>query len=82
MKKNFYEGFTDEKLFGRKQLLKSVVLGWSLVFLLAIGILIYLRIANGLKGTSTSALPIWIVTFIPLLINIGLIDKETKARNV
>ena len=82
MKKNFYEGFRDEKLFGRKQLLKSVVLGWSLVFLLAIGILIYLRIANGLKGTSFPTLPIWIVTFIPQLINIGLIDKETKARNV
>ena len=82
MKKNFYKGFTDEKLFERKQLLKSVVLGSSPVFLLAIGILIYLRIANGLKGTSISTFSIWIVTFIPQLINIGLIDKETKARNV
>lgn len=82
MKKNTYEALTDGKLLERKQLLKGAAFGLGLVFLLAISILICLSAKKGFKIISIPIFPIWMLTFIPLIINIGLINKEIKARNL
>jgi hypothetical protein len=85
MKKNIYEELTNEKLIKKRDLLKSVSIGFGIIFILAIAILIYLLVAKGFKNVSIATLvPLFTlpITFVPLLINLSLLNKEIKSRNL
>lgn len=84
MKKNTYEELTNEKLIKRRDLLKGASIGLGIVFILAITIIIYLMSAEGFKNVSIATLiPVFTlpITFVPLLINLSLLNKEIKSRN-
>ncbi len=85
MKKNTYEELTNEKLIKKRDLFKSVSIGFGIIFILAITILIYLFAAKGFKNVSiTTLIPLFTlpITFVPLLINLSLLNKEIKLRNL
>jgi hypothetical protein len=85
MKKNVYEELTNEELMKKRDLLKSVSIGFGIIFILAISILIYLFAEKGLKNVSIATLgPLFTlpITFVPLLINLSLLNKEIKSRNL
>jgi membrane-bound acyltransferase YfiQ involved in biofilm formation len=85
MKKNIYEELPNEKLIQKRDLLKGVLIGISIVIVLSVSILGYVFFNEGLKKVSmVTFLPIFMlpITFGPLLINLGLLNKEIKARNL
>ncbi|MBZ4044571.1 hypothetical protein [Flavobacterium hibisci] len=85
MKKNMYEELTDKQLRKKKTLLKGASIGLSIVYFLAITILIYLWSENKLENNSIgSFIPVFIlpITFLPLIINFKLINQEIKSRNL
>jgi len=85
MKKNIYEELTNEKLIKKRDLFKGVSIGFGVIFLLAIGIIVYILSVKGLKNVSIAKfIPIFIlpITFIPMLINLSLLNKEIKSRNL
>lgn len=85
MENNIYEELTNEKLLKKRDLLKGVSIGFGVVFLLAIATIIYLFSAKGFdKSSITTLIPLFAlpITFIPLLINLSLMNKEIKARNL
>ncbi|MCA1918887.1 hypothetical protein B0A79_11995 [Flavobacterium piscis] len=85
MKKNIYEELTNEKLIKKRDLFKGVSIGFGVIFLLAIGIIVYILSVKGLKNVSIATfIPIFIlpITFIPMLINLSLLNKEIKSRNL
>lgn len=85
MKKNSYAEMTDEQLLKKKNLLKGASIGIGISFILAISILIYILIQKDFKNVNiVTLIPVFImpVTFTPLLINLGLLNKEIKSRNL
>lgn len=85
MKKNSYEKLTNEKLIKKRDTLKSVLIGFGIFLLLAMAVLIYLLAAKGFKNVPVATLiPLFSlpVTFVPLLINLSLLNKEMKSRNL
>jgi len=85
MKKNIYEELTNEELLKKRALFKGVSIGFGVIYLLAIAIVIYLFTSKGFKNMSIATLiPIFIlpITFFPLLINLSLLNKEIKSRNL
>ncbi|WP_428233006.1 hypothetical protein [Flavobacterium sp.] len=85
MKKNIYEELTNEKLIKKRDLFKGVSIGFGVIFALAIVIIIYLFTVKGFKNVSIATLiPVFTlpITFVPLLINLNLLNKEIKSRNL
>ena len=85
MKKNSYAEMSDEQLLKKKNSLKGATIGIGISFILAISILIYILIQKDFKNVNIATLiPVFImpVTFTPLLINLGLLNKEIKSRNL
>jgi hypothetical protein len=85
MKKNTYEELTNGELIKKKYLIKSVSIGFGIIFILAIASLTYLFAAKGFKNISIATLiPVFTlpITFVPLLINLSLLNKEIKSRNL
>ncbi|WP_313807817.1 hypothetical protein [Flavobacterium sp.] len=85
MKENSLANLTDEMLLKRRNLIKGALIGFGIVFTIAIGILIYLFISKGFKNTSIATLiPVFMmpVTLLPLFINFALLNKELKSRNL
>jgi len=85
MKKNTYEELSNEKLLKRRDLFKGVLIGFGVIFLLAIGIIIYILNVKGLKNVSIATLvPIFTlpIIFMPILINLSLLNKEIKSRKL
>jgi len=85
MKKNTYEELSDEKLLKKRDLFKGVSIGFGVIFLLAIGIIVYILSVKGLKNVSVATLvPIFTlpIIFMPILINLSLLNKEIKSRNL
>jgi hypothetical protein len=85
MKKNIYEELTNEKLLKKRGLLKGASIGLGIVFVLATTILIYLLTAKGFNNVPIATLiPVFTmsITFVPLLINLSLMNKEIKSRNL
>jgi hypothetical protein len=85
MKKNTYEELTNEKLLKKRDLFKGVCIGFGVIFVLALAILIYIFNLKGFKNVSIATfIPIFTlpITFVPLLINLGLLNKEIKSRNL
>jgi len=85
MKKNTYEELSNEKLLKKRDLFKGVSIGFSVIFLLAIGIVVYILSVKGLKNVSIATLvPIFTlpIIFMPILINLSLLNKEIKSRKL
>ncbi|MNQ63436.1 hypothetical protein D3C85_778170 [compost metagenome] len=85
MKKNIYEELTNEELIKKKALFKSVSIAFGVIYVLAIAIILYLFTTKGFKNVSIATIiPVFIlpVTFFPLLINLSLLNKEIKSRNL
>lgn len=85
MEKNIYEKLTNEELIKKRNTLKGVSIGFGIVFLLGIIAFIALLIMKGPKGFPFAAFIPFIVmpvTITPLLINLNLVNKEIKARNL
>lgn len=85
MKKNIYEELTNEKLLKKRDLLKGVSIGFGVIFLLAIAAIIYIFSVKGIKNVSIATLiPVFTlpVVFMPILINLSLLNKEIKSRNL
>ena len=83
MKKNVYQELTNEKLLKKRDLLKGISIGFGIIFLLSIAIFIYLFLTKGSILFATLvpffAMP---VTFVPLMMNLDLMNKEIKSRNL
>ena len=85
MKKNAFAELTDEQLLKKRDLLKGISMGFGIIVIVIICILIYLFTTKGFKDIAFATLiPVFVlpVTFTPLLINLGLINKEIKSRNL
>ncbi|MGG7439814.1 hypothetical protein EJ377_10560 [Chryseobacterium arthrosphaerae] len=85
MKKNIYQELTNEDLIKKSKTFKGVLIGLGTVFLLGVATFIVLLTMKGAKAFPFAAFIPFIVmpvTLVPLLINLGLINKEIKARNL
>ncbi|SHM46067.1 hypothetical protein [Flavobacterium chilense] len=85
MKKSIYQELTTEKLIKKRDLLKGVSIGFGIIFILAIAVVIYIFSSKGVKNVSIATLiPVFTLpmTFVPLLINLSLMNKEIKSRNL
>lgn len=85
MKKNIYQELTNEDLIRKKNTFKGVLIGFGIVFLLGIVTFIVLIAMKGAKDVPFAAFIPFIAipaTFVPLMINLGLINKEIKERNL
>lgn len=85
MKKNIYESLTNEELIKKRNTFKGVSIGFGIVFLLGIIAFIALLVIKGAKGFPFVAFTPFIVmpvTMLPLLINLNLVNKEIKSRNL
>lgn len=85
MNKNPFEELTNEKLIKRRNLLKGVVIGFAVFFVITVGILIYLFATKGSKNMPIATLiPVFTlpVTMMPILISLASMNKEIKSRNL
>ncbi|UHO38360.1 hypothetical protein H5J24_22965 [Chryseobacterium capnotolerans] len=85
MKKNIYEGLTDNDLIKKRNTLKGVSIGFGVIFALGIIAFISLLVIKGTNGFPFVAFTPFIVmpvTMMPLLINLNLVNKEIKSRNL
>ncbi|AZB34663.1 MULTISPECIES: hypothetical protein [Chryseobacterium] len=85
MKKNIYESLTDEELIKKRNTIKGVSIGFGVIFLLGIIAFIVLLVMKGAKGFPFAAFTPFIVmpvTMTPLLINLNLVNREIKSRNL
>ncbi|MES2455185.1 MAG: hypothetical protein V4594_06590 [Bacteroidota bacterium] len=84
MKKSATEGLTNEQLIKKKDLLKGVAIGFGIIYLVAIGILIYIFSTKGFKNVSVALIPVFTfpLTVLPLLISLSSVNKELTSRNL
>lgn len=82
MEKNNKEPETLESLIKRKDLLKGVMVGLGVVYLIAAAVLIYLVATKGLNKVSVALIPICIspITLLPLLMNYNSLKKVIKFK--
>lgn len=85
MQENRLAELSDETLLKRRNLIKGVAIGFGVVVIITLTIFIYLFFTKGFNDLELAtlipviALPI---TFAPLLIILGQLNKELKARNL
>lgn len=85
MKKETLADLTNEKLIKRRNLLKGVLIGFGIFFIITLGFLIYLFTSKGAKNIPFATLiPVFTlpVTLMPILITLAAVNKEIKARNL
>lgn len=85
MKNNNLSDLSNEKLIKRRDLFKGFLIGIGIVWLLMIAFVIYIYTTKDTSNFSFVVfLPIFIlpVTLMPLFINVGMLNKEVKARNL
>ena len=85
MNKNSYKELADEKLLKKKDLLNGVLLGFAVVFILATVAMVYLFATKGSKDIPIAVLTPFFtmpIFFIPLINNLGLLNKEIKSRDL
>ena len=76
---------SNEKLIKRRNLLKGFLIGIGIVWIFMIAFLVYIYINQGFSKVSfPTLLPICIlpITLMPLIINVGLLNKEIKSRKL
>lgn len=85
MKQNKLSELSDEKLLKKRDLLKGVTIGFGMIVILILVFFIYIFFTKGFDNipvaslVPTIALP---VTFLPLLIILGELNKEVKSQNL
>lgn len=85
MSKNPFTNLSDEKLIKRKDLLKGVLIGIGIVWIFMIAFFAYLFLTRGFKNNSFVVfMPLITLptALLPIFINLGLLKKEIKARNL
>lgn len=85
MKKNIHEELTNDELIKKRALLKGVSIGFGIIFAAAITVLIYILVEKGFKNVSVATIiPLFSlpIVFMPLLINLSLLNQEIKSRNL
>lgn len=85
MKNNSLSELSNDKLIKRRDLFKGVLIGIGLVWLLMIAFVIYIYTTKDTTNFSFVVfLPIFIlpVTLTPLFINVGMLNKEVKSRDL
>ncbi len=85
MKQNKLSELSDEKLLKKRDLLKGITIGFSIVVILILFFFIYIFLTKGFDNIPVAsivpviALP---TTFLPLLIILKQLNKEIKSRNL
>ena len=85
MKNNNLSELSNEKLIKRRDVFKGILIGIGIVWLLMISFVIYVYATQDTSNFSFVVfLPIFIlpVTLTPLFINVGMLNKEVKSRNL
>lgn len=85
MKNNNLSELSNEKLIKRRDLLKGFLIGIGIAWLVMIAFVVYIFATRDTsKFSFVVFLPIFIlpVTLTPLLINVGLLNKEVKSRKL
>ncbi|CAH0336504.1 hypothetical protein FVB9288_02208 [Flavobacterium sp. CECT 9288] len=85
MKKNTLVELSNEALLKKRDFMKGVTIGFSIIYFFLLSFIIYLVVVRGFKNISGVVfLPIFVfpTTFMPLLIYFGLIKKEIKSRQL
>lgn len=85
MKKNTLTELSNEELSKKRDLMKGVTIGFSIIYLFVLAFILYLLLTRGFKNISIVVFtPIFLLPTIlmPLLINFGMLKKEIKSRQL
>lgn len=85
MKKETFADLPTDKLIKKRDLLKGVIIGFGIFFIITIGLLIYLFATKGTKEIPmVTLIPVFSLplTLMPILINLASLNKEIKSRNL
>ena len=85
MIKNPFSDLTDEKLIKRRDLLKGILIGIGVVWILIAAFFAYIFFTRGFKNNSFIVLiPLFTlpITLLPTFINLNFLNKEIKSRNL
>lgn len=85
MKNETLAELTNEKLLKRRNLLKGIVIGFGIFFIITLGIVIFLFATKGTKKIPmVTLLPVFTLplTLTPIMISLANLNKEVKARNL
>jgi len=69
-----------EEIIRQKNLLKGVLIGFSIVLVIAYSILIYLMVTNK-NYILFTIIPLGFITLLPAVIRLSQINAEIKLRN-
>ena len=85
MSKNIYKDLSNEDLLKKKAQFKGLSIAFGIGFIVIAGVLIYILVNKSTTKVSfATLLPMFTlpITFLPVLINISLLNKELKSRNI
>lgn len=85
MKPNKLSELSDAELLKKMAQAKGVMVAFGIVYLVAIGIVVYLFSMHGFnKRMVPSIIPIFTIPilFLPITISFGQLMNESKARNI
>lgn len=80
MKTNKLSELTIEELTKQRNTLKGVIIGFSILFLLAFSVLFYLIFKNG-NYVLLACLPPGFFAMLPAIMRISQLNAEIKLRN-
>lgn len=84
MKKNLAE-LSNEELLKKRDLMKGVAIGFSIIYLFVLALILYLLLTRGFKNISLVVfVPIFLspTILMPLLLYFGMLKKEIKSRQL
>lgn len=85
MKENRLAELSDEVLLKRRDLIKGIAIGSGVLLIILLAIFICLAVTKGLNDIPLASLiPVLLlpVSFSPILIVLGQLNKEMKGRNL
>lgn len=85
MKKNTLTELSNEELLKKRDLMKGVGIGFSIIYLFVLALLLYLLLTRGFKNISLVVfVPIFLspTILMPLLLYFGMLKKEIKSRQL
>ncbi|MGO4905833.1 hypothetical protein [Flavobacterium sp. W20_MBD1_R3] len=85
MKKNTLTELSNEELLKKRDLMKGVAIGFSIIYLFVLALLLYLLLTRGFKNISLVVfVPIFLspTILMPLLLYFGMLKKEIKSRQL
>ncbi len=80
MKNNKLSELPMEEIIRQKNLLKGVLIGFSVVLVVAYSILIYLMVSNK-NYILFTIIPLGFITLLPAILRLKQINTEIKLRN-